>query len=69
MTKQEIIAALTPTAIMAELGVSQSSIKEARRKGFPANWYDAIDRMGRAKGLDISREHFNWRVPDQAEAS
>lgn len=46
---------------MAELGVSRSSVKEARRNGFPASWFDRLDKMGKAKGTDVPREFFNWR--------
>ena len=54
---------------MRELGVSQSSIKEARRNGFPASWFDVLDRMGAEKKVPVPRELFNWREPSKADAA
>ena len=66
MTRHDLIKTLTPDAIMAELGVTESSIKEAARKGLPARWFDGIDRLCEGKGIRTPREHFNWRTRDTA---
>lgn len=66
MTANEVIDLLTAPAIMERLGVSLSSVKEARRNGFPASWFDVIDNMGKSHGVDVPRSIFNFRANKDA---
>ena len=68
MTTPELIEKLTPAAIMSELGVSMSSVKEAKRNGFPASWFDPLERLGKREGVPVPRELFNWRTTTRGAA-
>lgn len=61
------IDAIGAEVIMARLGVSRSSVKEARRGLFPANWFNEIDALARERGHVAARECFRWRGSDVAE--
>ena len=63
MSSRTVIDKLGSDVLRAALGVSESSIKEARRNGFPANWFDVIDALGRKHGVEVPRAAFNFRAP------
>ena len=67
LSAADLVRALGATAIMERLGVSRSSIKEARRAGaFPASWFVAMESLGAEQGVAVPRELFNWRTVDAA---
>ena len=72
MTSGDIIKKLTAHAIIEELGVSVSSVKEAKRAGkFPASWYAPLLAMSKAHDFEPPLEAFNFRDPastDEAAA-
>lgn len=68
MTTTEIIEKLTSAAIQAELGVSASSVKEAKRAGvFPASWYASMIPMAARAEIDLPLSAFNFREPAAGE--
>ncbi len=59
---RDLIEALGGKAIAAALGVSASSVKEAKRNNlFPASWYRGVTRLGQSKGVTVPLDAFNWR--------
>lgn len=58
-TASEIVAYITPAALMAEVGVKRDAINKAVRSGkLPALWYDACERLA---GRPLPREAFYFK--------
>jgi hypothetical protein len=67
MTSGDIIKKLTAQTIIGEMGVSVSSVKEAKRAGkFPANWYAPLLPLCRAQGFEPPLGAFNFRSNEDA---
>lgn len=57
----QIVAALGPEVIEAELNVSDHAIRAAKYKGFfSGRWFDAIEAMCAEAGIDCPRSAFNF---------
>lgn len=73
LSAAQVIDRFGVNAISLRVGVSRSSVKEARRAGsFPANWFQIVEEMCASDGSEVARDAFNWRAPSgtaQAEAS
>ncbi|MFS8180866.1 hypothetical protein ACMG4P_04810 [Pseudovibrio denitrificans] len=61
-TTRTIVDELGRTQLQEKLGVKSSAISMAVLKGvFPAAWFDVLDTLGQAKGVQIPRALFNWK--------
>lgn len=57
----QIIKALTPQTIMESLGVTEFSIRNAKRERmFPARWYAPIKELCDERGLECPLGAFYW---------
>ena len=51
--------------IKAALGVTDGSIRKARREGIPALWFAVMDQMCADMGIDCPKSAFNFKNPVQ----
>lgn len=64
MTIRDFIHRIGGRAVIAQrLGVSNSSVREAERKGlFPSSWYVGMRQLGVEQGVHVPEELFSWRT-------
>lgn len=61
MTPKEFASAVGRPAIAAALKKGVPAVGVAISRGhFPAAWYDALDRLAQARGIDCPRDLFNF---------
>ena len=69
-TVRTITDALGSVAIQERLGVTEFSIRHARREGsFAASWYAAMKAMCDEAGVDCPMSAFNWKTSEPASPS
>lgn len=62
ITAKNIIEKIGAKAIADCLGVGLHSVRHAKFTGeFPANWFDALDRLCKSEGIDCPRCLFTFR--------
>ena len=62
MNLENTINSVGRAKVMAALNLSKQSISNAVSDGIaPASWYDAIDKLGRSKGIVVPRCLFNFK--------
>lgn len=69
LSAADVIDAIGAVPIMEALGVSRSSVKVARRHGFPSSWYPIMERLAEEAKVDLPRDVFNWRTPAAPEVA
>lgn len=61
-TATDVIDALGgPSVLARQLGIAQSTVSLWKRRGLPANWFDAINKLLSAKGLAAPPALFKMR--------
>lgn len=65
-----IVSALGADAIVAELGLTEFSIRAAKRDGlFPARWYRPIEALCAKSGVECPVEAFRWIDSDKKDVT
>lgn len=63
MTTHEVVSKLGLREIAAEVGVTVSAVREARRSGmFPSAWFLVMRDMAKSSGVDLPESLFSWKA-------
>lgn len=67
MTAKHILKQIGRDAVGKRLNVGKSVISRAAIENeFPASWYIGLTALGEERGVEVPRELFKWREPNEA---
>ncbi len=70
MDIKKVIEAIGSDALQNGLGVSEYSLRAARREGrFPSSWFAVVKEMGESAGVEVREDMFSFKPASSQETA